>query len=30
MEQFHVKHKKALRKCTGMPAPEVELYDNMK
>jgi len=30
MEQWHVKHKKALRKCSGMPAPEIELYQNMK
>jgi len=30
MEQWHVKHKKALRKCTGMPAPEVELYKSMR
>jgi len=30
MEQYHVKHKKALRKCTGMVAPEVELYEQMR
>jgi len=30
MEQFHIKHKKALRKCSGMVAPEVELYANMR
>jgi len=30
MEQWHVKHKKALKKCTGMPVPELEMWEKTK
>merc|ERR1719400_41621 len=30
METWHVMHKKALKKCTGMPAPELELHKLME
>lgn len=30
MEQWHVKHKRALKKCTGMPVPELDLWEKTK
>ena len=30
MEQWHVKHKKALKTCSGMPVPELDLHHKMK
>ena len=30
IEQWHVKHKKALKKCTGMPVPELDLWEKTK
>merc|ERR1712027_267711 len=30
METWHVMHKKALKKCMGMPAPELELHKLME
>lgn len=30
MEQWHVKHKKALKTCTGMPVPELDMWEQTK
>jgi len=30
MKVFHIKHKKALKKCSGMPVPELEMFQMFK